>query len=87
MLIVLWLIWLIHGKLVGQISERWYLAGMCYLSVTVALAWFGVNLLSVGLHSYGFMEGTALGLFLFILLETILTAWLLWQSREKTHYA
>lgn len=85
MLIVLWLIWLIHARLVGQISERWYLAGLCYLSVTVALAWFGVNLLSVGLHSYGFLEGTAMGLFIFIALETCITAWLLWRSRGATH--
>lgn len=85
MLIVLWLIWLIHGKLVGQVSARWYLAGMCYLSVTVALAWFGVNLLSVGLHSYGFTEGTAIGLFCFIILQTAVIGWLLWRQREARH--
>ena len=82
MLIVLWLIWLIHGRLAGQFSERWYLAGMAFLSAIVSLAWFGVNLLSVGLHSYGFTEGTAIGLFAFIAFEAIIIAGLLFRSRR-----
>ncbi len=82
MLIVLWLIWLIHARLAGQCSQRWYLAGMAFLSAIVSLAWFGVNLLSVGLHSYGFMEGTAWGLFAFIVCEILIIAALLWRSRD-----
>ena len=38
-------------------------------NIIVALAWFGVNLLSVGLHSYGFSSGIAMNLGLFILFE------------------
>lgn len=82
MLIVLWLIWLIHGRLAGQFNERWYLAGVAFLSAIVSLAWFGVNLLSVGLHSYGFTEGTAIGLFAFIAFEAIIIAGLLFRSRR-----
>ncbi len=85
LLIVLWLIWLLHGRLAGQIRERWYLAGMAYLGVIVSLAWFGVNLLSVGLHSYGFTEGTAWGLIGFIAAETTLIAWLLWRNKRKDY--
>ena len=33
------------------------------------LAWFGVNLLSVGLHSYGFASGIARNLVIFIFFE------------------
>lgn len=82
LLIVLWLIWLLHGKLTGQFSERIYLAGLAYLNVIVSLAWFGVNLLSVGLHSYGFTSGTAHGLLAFIILETSFVGWLMWRSKR-----
>lgn len=69
LLIVLWLVWLIHGKLAGQISENIWLGGMALLSVAVATAWIGVNLLGVGLHSYGFIEGVFWGLGAFTLFE------------------
>jgi ABC-type transport system involved in cytochrome c biogenesis permease subunit len=62
LLIVLWLIWLIHGKIAGQISQLFWICGMAFLSVVVAVAWVGVNLLGVGLHSYGFIEGVFWGL-------------------------
>lgn len=71
LLIVLWLIWLIHGKIAGQISNSLWLAGMAMLSVIVGLAWVGVNLLGVGLHSYGFIEGVFWGLGLFSLFEIL----------------
>ena len=38
-------------------------------NIIVALAWFGVNLLQVGLHSYGFDDGVARNLYLFIFIE------------------
>ena len=34
--------------------------------ITVVLAWFGVNLLGVGMHSYGFTSGVARWLLLFV---------------------
>lgn len=60
LLIVLWLVWLIHGRLSTKISELGFAAGMVCTNIVVALAWFGVNLLNVGLHSYGFTENAAL---------------------------
>ena len=35
----------------------------------VAFGWFGVNLLGVGLHSYGFTDSIAMNLAVFILFE------------------
>lgn len=74
LLIVLWLIWLIHGKITGQINELFYMSGMAGLSIVVALAWFGVNLLSTGLHSYGFTSGIALSLGLYCATELFFIA-------------
>ncbi|OFW88985.1 MAG: hypothetical protein A3B66_07395 [Alphaproteobacteria bacterium RIFCSPHIGHO2_02_FULL_46_13] len=72
LLIVLWLIWLIHGKIAGQISQLFWICGMAFLSVIVAVAWVGVNLLGVGLHSYGFIEGVFWGLGGFAAFEVLL---------------
>lgn len=72
LLIVLWLVWVIHGKIAGQISKTIWVAGLAFLSVVVALAWVGVNLLGVGLHSYGFIDGVFWGLGIFSVLEIML---------------
>jgi ABC-type transport system involved in cytochrome c biogenesis permease subunit len=72
LLIVLWLIWALHGRLSGCLRALPFAASMAGLSVIVALAWFGVNLLSVGLHSYGFTSGVATGLAVFCTFEALL---------------
>lgn len=82
LLIVFWLVWLLHGYIAGQIRERWYLASMAFLSVVVSLAWFGVNLLSVGLHSYGFTDAAAWGLFAFVTIESLVISILTWHSSK-----
>lgn len=69
LLIVLWLIWVQHGRLSGNLRDLPFMAGIAFLNVIVALAWFGVNLLNVGLHSYGFTTGMAWGLGLFCAVE------------------
>jgi len=83
LLICLWLIWLQHGRLSGHLNQLAYIAGTAYLGVIVALAWFGVNLLSVGLHSYGFTSGIAAGLFTFCAVETLLIGGLWLRGRYR----
>lgn len=80
LLIVLWLVWLQHGRLSRHLNARNFIAGTAFLNVIVALSWFGVNLLNVGLHSYGFTSGMAAGLLAFCLIETALIAGL-WYRR------
>ncbi|MGB0720080.1 MAG: cytochrome c biogenesis protein, partial [Bdellovibrionales bacterium] len=72
LLIVLWLIWAQHGRIAGKLPPIPYVAACAFLTIIVALAWFGVNLLSVGLHSYGFTTGLAAGLAAFCALETLI---------------
>lgn len=83
LLIVLWLIWLLHGQIGGQISRALFVAGLAALSMIVALAWFGVNLLATGLHSYGFISGVAGGLFAFCAFETALIGWLYYKGTRR----
>jgi len=69
LMIVLWVALLFHarvGKFIGPLG----LAGGSILGIIVVMwAWFGVNLLSVGLHSYGFTSGLAFNLALYVLLQ------------------
>lgn len=83
LLIVLWIIWLTHGLLSGHVKPFGAHLMTAFLSIVVALAWFGVNLLSVGLHAYGFVSGIASGLFTFIVLQTSLLVYLSMRGREK----
>ena len=59
--------------------------GMGLNNIIVALAWFGVNLLSVGLHSYGFASGIARNLVIFIVFElfTGFVTYYFAKSRKK----
>ena len=67
--IVLWFLVLLHGRLAGILKMDGYALGHILTNVAVALSWFGVNLLNVGLHSYGFIKGVAWGLSVFCGLE------------------
>jgi len=71
LLIVLWQLMMIHMRLSGLAKPAEFALGMGLNNIIVALAWFGVNLLQVGLHSYGFDDGVARNLFIFIALETL----------------
>jgi hypothetical protein len=57
LLIVLWNALILHARWGGMVKQR----GMAVLAVVgniiTSWSWFGVNMLGVGLHSYGFMAG------------------------------
>lgn len=83
LLVVLWILCVTHGRLAKRLDDASFAAGMAMLSVAVALAWFGVNILSVGLHSYGFTEGAAMGLGAFCAGETLYALLMLYAVRRK----
>ncbi len=82
LLIVLWLIWALHGAISRHLKNVWFIASMAALSIIVAIAWFGVNLLSTGLHSYGFITGVAGALFAFCAVEIALIGGLVWKTKR-----
>ncbi|MFQ5731466.1 MAG: cytochrome c biogenesis protein CcsA [Planctomycetaceae bacterium] len=65
LIIVLWNALVLHARWGGLVKDR----GMALLAVggniVTSWSWFGVNLLGVGLHAYGFKEGVGLALILF----------------------
>jgi ABC-type transport system involved in cytochrome c biogenesis permease subunit len=66
LLIILWCAILFHARLAGMIGSLGMAIGAIVSIITVVLAWFGVNLLGVGMHSYGFTSGIAHWLLLFV---------------------
>jgi ABC-type transport system involved in cytochrome c biogenesis permease subunit len=71
LVILLWSAILFHARLAGWIKEAAMAFGSIVGVIAVSLAWFGVNLLGVGLHSYGFTSGIARSLFIFIVCELL----------------
>jgi ABC-type transport system involved in cytochrome c biogenesis permease subunit len=72
LLICIWQILILHAMRGGFLRERG-LAVMAVLGgVVVSASWWGVNLLNVGLHSYGFTSGIAASLFAFWAVETLI---------------
>jgi ABC-type transport system involved in cytochrome c biogenesis permease subunit len=48
----------LHGRFAGWINTFYLVAASVFCSMSVVMAWYGVNfVLGVGLHSYGFVEG------------------------------
>ena len=62
---------LFHARLAGWIGRIGLAAGSIGAIIAVVMAWFGVNLLGVGLHAYGFTSGAARGLLAFVFGEIL----------------
>lgn len=56
LLIVLWNALILHARFAGYARERGVMVMTVFGNVVTALSWFGVNMLGIGLHSYGFMD-------------------------------
>jgi ABC-type transport system involved in cytochrome c biogenesis permease subunit len=56
LLIVLWNAVILHARWGGMIKERGLMAMAVFGNIVTSFSWFGVNMLGIGLHSYGFMD-------------------------------
>jgi ABC-type transport system involved in cytochrome c biogenesis permease subunit len=56
LLIVIWNAIILHVKWAGLVKTRGLAALAIFGNIVTAWSWFGVNMLGVGLHSYGFMD-------------------------------
>jgi ABC-type transport system involved in cytochrome c biogenesis permease subunit len=57
LLIVLTQLVILHARRAGYLREHGTCMAAAFLGTVVAFSWWGVNLLGVGLHSYGFTSG------------------------------
>jgi ABC-type transport system involved in cytochrome c biogenesis permease subunit len=69
LMIVLWGLAVLHARLGGYIRDFGINMAALFGGIIVAFSWFGVNMLGVGLHSYGFTSGIHRALTTFYLIE------------------
>jgi ABC-type transport system involved in cytochrome c biogenesis permease subunit len=55
-LIVLWCAIILHARWGGFVRQRGLMIMAIFGNIVTSFSWFGVNMLGVGLHSYGFMQ-------------------------------
>ena len=68
----------------GGIGPFGLAAGSALLIIVVMMAWFGINLLGVGLHSYGFIDGVFLRLLIYSSAEIAFVAAIgSWYRRQQ----
>jgi len=56
LIIVLWNVLILHMRFAGFVRERGIMMMAVFGNVITSVSWFGVNMLGIGLHSYGFMD-------------------------------
>jgi ABC-type transport system involved in cytochrome c biogenesis permease subunit len=70
LMIVLWGLAVLHARMGGYVRDYGLHLAAVFGGVIVAFSWFGVNLLGVGLHSYGFTSGIQSALIIFYTIES-----------------
>ena len=73
MIVIMGLI-ILHARMGGFIRDMGMATCSVVLGMIVAFSWWGVNLLGVGLHSYGFTSGIMNILVVFWMCESLVVA-------------
>jgi hypothetical protein len=71
-LIVIWNALILHARWGGLARPRGMAVLAIFGNIVTAWSWFGVNLLGVGLHAYGFMSGAVAWLSFFVITQLVL---------------
>jgi len=74
LIIVLWNALILHLRWGGMIRERGLINCAIFGNIVTSWSWFGVNMLGIGLHSYGFMDKAFWWLIAFVLSQVALIA-------------
>jgi ABC-type transport system involved in cytochrome c biogenesis permease subunit len=65
---------ILHARMGGLLGPFGVAVGTILSGAVVAFSWWGVNLLGIGLHSYGFTGGVLRGLLTFYAVEAAVLA-------------
>jgi ABC-type transport system involved in cytochrome c biogenesis permease subunit len=87
LLLILWGLIVIHAKRGGMINNTGYAMGAVIGTVLVMSVWIGVNLLGVGMHTYGFTSSGAMALMIYIGTEIVfltVCAIVLYRKKPQT---
>jgi cytochrome c-type biogenesis protein CcsB len=74
LIIVLWNALILHARWGGLVRERGLMNLAIFGNVVTSWSWFGVNMLGIGLHSYGFMDAAFWWLMAFVASQLALIA-------------
>ena len=66
LLIVIWNAIILHARWGGLVRDRGIMLLAVFGNIVTSFSWFGVNMLGIGLHSYGFMDAAFNWLMIFI---------------------
>jgi len=69
LLICLAQILILHGRIGGYLREHGVCMATAFSGTVIAFSWWGVNLLGVGLHSYGFTSGISRALTIYYVIQ------------------
>lgn len=89
LMIVLWQLAVLHARRGGWIRNAATNLAAIFGGIVVAFSWFGVNMLGVGLHSYGFTTGVYRALLAFYAAEmgVLLLGGFIWFGERKPEVA
>ena len=65
LLIVIWNVLILHARWGKLVADRGLMNLALFGNIVTAWSWFGVNMLGIGLHAYGFMDAAFKWLMLF----------------------
>jgi ABC-type transport system involved in cytochrome c biogenesis permease subunit len=74
LIIVLWNAVILHARWGGLVKQRGLMCLAVFGNIVTSWSWFGVNMLGVGLHSYGFTQATFWWLIGFVISQLAIIA-------------
>ena len=85
LLIVIWNAIILHVRWGNLLGDRGIMNLAVFGNIVTSFSWFGVNMLGIGLHSYGFMDAAFKWLMIFIASQLVVIAigllpFSLWRS-------
>jgi ABC-type transport system involved in cytochrome c biogenesis permease subunit len=83
LMIVLWNVFILHAHWGGLAKRKTLMAMAVFGNVVTSLSWFGVNMLGIGLHSYGFMDKAFYWLSVFVISQLMLIAFAFYPNKLK----
>jgi len=89
LLIVIWNAVILHARWGNLVGNRGLMNLAVFGNIVTSFSWFGVNMLGIGLHSYGFMDAAFKWLMIFIASQLVVIAigllpFSLWRSFRET---
>ncbi|MEZ6008099.1 MAG: cytochrome c biogenesis protein CcsA [Planctomycetota bacterium] len=84
LMICLWEVAILHARMGGYLKSHGLALAAVATGPIVAFSWWGVNLLEIGLHSYGFTTGVGARLRVYYVLEAaVLLAGIAWWLMSR----